>query len=152
MTFKELDEKVMDWAAEKGILRNGTIQGQFLKSVEEAGEIFSTEDVCDAIGDTLVTLIILGRMGGIDVVEAWERAEERYEASFITLYGQLAHAISRGEEFTQPLMSILGNVKSHASYQHLNPLECLEKAYNEIAGRTGEMKDGVFVKDTFKQS
>jgi NTP pyrophosphatase (non-canonical NTP hydrolase) len=29
----------------------------------------------------------------------------------------------------------------------LTPEECLEAAYNEIKGRTGTLKDGVFVKD-----
>lgn len=97
-TFEELQEAVLDWADERDLLEADPNR-QFLKVVEELGELASAmakmqgEKEIDAMGDVLVTLIILARQ--ID----------------------------------------------------LNPVGCLEVAYNEIANRTGKTVDGVFIKD-----
>ena len=99
MTFEELDYKIVGWAAKRGILKNSTPKDQFVKTVEEVGEIAHAlargdkDALKDAIGDAMVTLILQARLSGLD------------------------------------------------------PVDCLEAAWNEIADRKGEMKDGIFVKD-----
>ena len=97
-TFEELQEAVLEWADERDLLEADPNR-QFLKVVEELGELASAmaknkrENEIDAMGDVLVTLIILSRQ------------------------------------------------------INLNPVECLEVAYNEIANRKGKTVDGVFIKD-----
>jgi NTP pyrophosphatase (non-canonical NTP hydrolase) len=95
----ELEEKIVDWAIKRGITAPDNAPKQMLKVVEEVGELASgiakgkQDETIDAIGDVLVTIIIL-------------------------------------------------------SYQlELNPWECLESAYNEIANRKGQTVNGVFIKE-----
>ena len=95
--MNELVAKVEQWSKDKG-LHESDPKSQFLKVCEEFGEIgaaMARDDfdmLQDAIGDTIVTLIILAQQHGTNVEE------------------------------------------------------CLEIAYNEIAGRRGVMIDGIFIK------
>lgn len=117
--FQELQELVIQWGKDKGILGEGgkgTIKGQIKKFGEESNELIESvgydlgfadsaavfasggkvsagPSTIDAVGDTLITVILLCEMCGIS-------AEE-----------------------------------------------CLQEAYTEISGRTGHMKDGIFVRD-----
>jgi len=99
MNYNTYNTKVITWAAKKGILDKGDSKTQCLKMASEAGELCDAiakgnrEETIDAIGDVMVTLIILARMEGLDEVQ------------------------------------------------------CLAEAYHVIANRTGEMKNGSFVKD-----
>ena len=57
--FKELQNKIVNWGRSRNI---NDLKGQFLKVIEEFGEIQlakDKEEFEDAIGDTFVTLIIL---------------------------------------------------------------------------------------------
>lgn len=57
--------KVIDWAIERGLVERENANKQMLKVMEEVGELASAiaknkeEETIDAIGDVLVTLIIL---------------------------------------------------------------------------------------------
>lgn len=97
--FEDLQEKIIDWADDKGIFEKATPLTQLSKTMEEVQELHDAivdnnrDEIVDAIGDIIVTLIIQAEMNNLD------------------------------------------------------PVECLESAYNVIAKRTGKMVDGVFVKD-----
>lgn len=58
-------DNIRGWAAERGIIANGTLRGQSLKLVEEFGELAAgmakgdCEAIKDAIGDCLVVLTIM---------------------------------------------------------------------------------------------
>lgn len=99
MNLHDLEESIIDWGYDKGILPDPDPVAQFEKTAEETIELAHAidakdiDEIRDAIGDIVVTLIM--QCG------AWELTLE----------------------------------------------ECLEAAYNEIKGRTGQMVDGVFVKD-----
>lgn len=78
---------VLQWAFDRGILQNGTVQTQALKLSSESGE------VCDAIakhdyinlpleiGDCAVLLVIIAELAGLDFQEcceaAWEKIKDR---------------------------------------------------------------------------
>lgn len=59
---------IVDWARERGILEKGTVASQYEKHVEEVGELGRAliendqEKFADAVGDVMVTLIILAAM------------------------------------------------------------------------------------------
>jgi hypothetical protein len=122
MKYEQLAEKVIEWAADKGIFEKSNPLCQIGKTLEELeetkaalenlhaievdrqngqGALFEEDEqevnnlfeAKDGIGDMLVTIIILAEMLGLDSVE------------------------------------------------------CLETAYNVIKNRTGKMVDGLFVKD-----
>ena len=80
MTFEDLDFEVIEWARERGILSKSDPKTQCLKFVSEAGELAdavakgSFTETIDAIGDVIVTLIILAELQGLDVTECLESA------------------------------------------------------------------------------
>lgn len=77
--MNELIEKVKQWSINKGIDRAEPSK-QFLKVAEEFGEIAAAlarndmEELQDAIGDTIVTLIILAQQHEMEVEDCLERA------------------------------------------------------------------------------
>lgn len=68
MKFEELEQKVIEWGKEKGILEKSDVKSQMLKCVAEVGELADAinEDddikIIDGLGDVLVTLILTHRM------------------------------------------------------------------------------------------
>jgi NTP pyrophosphatase (non-canonical NTP hydrolase) len=91
--FIDLQTKVLNWADDRGIIDNGTCIGQACKTLEEATELLTNvtlfeagvihhdskdieEEIKDAIGDTLVTLIIQAEMQGFCILDALESAYE----------------------------------------------------------------------------
>lgn len=98
-SYQELEALVIVWAEQKRILEKGTPKAQCRKTKEEVNELYEAickndkEEIIDALGDILVTIIIQAEMQGLKLTE------------------------------------------------------CLESAYNVISKRTGEMKNGTFVKN-----
>ena len=80
MKYQELEALVIAWAAQKGILENGTTIAQAVKTNEEVEElkiaIFNEdrEEIIDALGDILVTIIIQAEMQGLKLTECLESA------------------------------------------------------------------------------
>lgn len=75
-----MKNEVLEWAKEKGILDSATAEKQFLKTIEEIGEVASAlakndlDELEDGIGDVTVTLIILAELKGLDFDKCLERA------------------------------------------------------------------------------
>ena len=71
--MEQLVDSVIAWADSRGIFEKATIAGQYRKHVEEVGELGAAlidqdlDEVTDAIGDVLVTLIIQAEMMGLSV-------------------------------------------------------------------------------------
>lgn len=95
MNFKELQDKVLEWADDKDLLHSKNADKQFMKFIEEVFE-FKTEmdfdmkffkpqfkiwltddDIKTEMGDIFVTLIILCKQIGIDPVECLSMAYEK---------------------------------------------------------------------------
>ena len=80
MTFEQLDEAVILWAKERGILDVGDAMSQALKMVSEVGELadaIAKGDIMstvDGLGDVVVTLIILAELKGLDLTDCLEVA------------------------------------------------------------------------------
>jgi NTP pyrophosphatase (non-canonical NTP hydrolase) len=92
-------ELIREWAKERGIYKTGDVRTQYLKLMEEAGELAQAilkndePEVIDAIGDMVVVLTNLAKLKGYNIED------------------------------------------------------CIDSAYKVIAGRTGKMVNGTFVKD-----
>lgn len=99
MNFEQLNNDVLVWAKEKGILKPENHLKQMGKMVSEVGELCdeiikeNRENQANELGDVFVTLIIL------------------------------------------------------AEQLELNPIGCLNAAYNKIKYRKGTTKNGTFVKE-----
>jgi len=78
--YNLLSERVLKWGKDKGILDKGDSKTQCLKMASEAGELCDAiakgnrEETIDAIGDVMVTLIILARMENLCEVECLTEA------------------------------------------------------------------------------
>lgn len=78
--YDELEALVIEWAGEKGILEKGVPDRQAMKTLEECGELVQAvakddkDEVQDAIGDVLITLIIQAKMQNLSVVCCLEQA------------------------------------------------------------------------------
>lgn len=82
-SFSKLQQSIISWASERGILEKATPASQFEKTVEEIGElaralIENNESMfIDAVGDVIVTLIILCELKDHDVVGCLSEAYEQ---------------------------------------------------------------------------
>ena len=91
MEFRELEEKVLEWAQDRGILDKATPLAQGKKTLEEVEELLEAlhhqsikadtytnskgilvkthEEVQDALGDIFVTIIIGAKLQGLDLID-----------------------------------------------------------------------------------
>lgn len=78
--YFELEVCVEQWAEDKGILSKGTPMKQAMKTQEELTELCNAildndrEEIKDAIGDIVVTLIIQAKMQGMTIEECLNAA------------------------------------------------------------------------------
>lgn len=125
MELKNEFEPIRNWAEKKGIYDKGDTKTQFLKLVEEVGELGKAimnkdiEETKDAIGDIVVVLTNLTELANADI--------------FVTEY----YEDVAGDGGSRMLMSESLNISIE---------DCINSAYNVIKNRKGEMKNGTFVK------
>lgn len=80
MDYNQLEALVIEWADNKGILKNGTPPAQANKTMEECQELIDAiqddnrNEIADALGDILVTIIIQAKMQNMSLVECLEGA------------------------------------------------------------------------------
>jgi NTP pyrophosphatase (non-canonical NTP hydrolase) len=78
----ELEMRVADWAIQRGLVKRDNAPKQMLKVMEEVGELASAiakdneEETIDAIGDVLVTIIILSAQLELS---PWDCLESAYK-------------------------------------------------------------------------
>lgn len=80
MDYFELESAVEIWAEDRGIFEKATPMAQALKTLEETTELCTAvnsddkEEIKDAMGDIMVTLIIQARMQGMSLERCLESA------------------------------------------------------------------------------
>ena len=85
-SMEGLIDRVRDWGHDKGIIEHGTVVSQSVKTIEEASELLSAvnandrNEIVDAIGDTMVTLILQAEMQGLDAKECLQSAYKQIAA------------------------------------------------------------------------
>lgn len=91
----------------------------------------------------------------IKLVEEWSENKNLHEADpskqFLKVteeVGEVAAALARGDQdmLKDGIGDVVVTLIILAQQNDMSLEECLSQAYSEIAGRTGEMIDGVFVK------
>jgi NTP pyrophosphatase (non-canonical NTP hydrolase) len=83
----KITSDILQWAEQRGILSSATPQSQFLKLIEEVGELSqgiqknNKEEIKDAIGDCIVVLTILSELCYMSVddclAEAYSQIKDR---------------------------------------------------------------------------
>ena len=96
MNYQELETKVLEWAGDKGILEKATPLAQANKTLEEVEELLeavnaqekehyfftntkgkevvTADEIKDALGDILVTIIIGAELQGLNLEDCLESA------------------------------------------------------------------------------
>lgn len=75
MSYRELEMKVIQWGEARGIVQNASALSQAIKTLEEVTELFDAinkkniDEARDAVGDIVVTLIMVCAVLDIDLVE-----------------------------------------------------------------------------------
>jgi len=73
--ISSLEQKVVNWAEDRGLTSPENSKNQFLKTIEEVGELASAlakndkEALIDAVGDVIVTLVILAKCENLSATE-----------------------------------------------------------------------------------
>ena len=80
MSYADIEMKVIQWGEARGIVQNSTPYAQALKTQEELLELFTAilnndrEEIKDAYGDILVTLVMGCACADLDLVTCFEGA------------------------------------------------------------------------------
>ena len=82
MTFANTEMKVIQWGEARQIVQNSTPKAQAWKTVEEVNELLvaiengDRDEMADAYGDILVTLVMGCACADLDLVECFKGAYE----------------------------------------------------------------------------
>lgn len=158
MKEKELIGRIEQWAKDRNLILGSTPQKQFIKLMEEFGELCAgiarndKEKIKDSIGDCGVVLIILNEQCQIekDLIFAREfqieSPENQIKYTMHYLSG-LSWLIDDDGNDKFVLCELITELNGYSHYYGFTMLECLEHAYEQIKDRKGKMIDGVFVKE-----
>lgn len=151
--MKELIRNIEDWAEARNLIYGSTPQKQFIKLMEEFGELCAgisknnIDMIKDSIGDCFVVLVILNKQvrQPSDAMEFFSFGNpDMSDFSIDEIVSDLADYAAHGYESPFPMVSNLADI---ADVYKLNFEDCILKAYNEIKDRKGSMINGVFVKE-----
>ncbi len=74
MSYSEIEMKVLQWGEARKIVQNATAMSQAIKTLEETTELLDAinkndiDEIKDAVGDIVVTLIMVCSVKDIDLV------------------------------------------------------------------------------------
>ena len=168
MKEKELIEKIAQWAEDRNLVLGSTPQKQFIKLMEEFGELCAgiarndKEKIKDSIGDCFVVVVVLSKLLDLDNVELCssdiinEFRNYKYKHSStmeqlleaVHNLGGISIPIIQGWEVNKEWIELFCiNLIIISLFEGLNFAECVKYSYEQIKDRKGRMIDGVFVKE-----
>ena len=153
---------VVSWAHARNLIGGSNPAAQFLKLMEERGELHTAEgemnmgisptahQFLDAIGDTAVVLIVIAAQEG--VVWRMPLIDGDTRASLDFTLTQLAVALqdrsdNRADAVAFAVWAALNALHMSAWSHGWGLGDCLAAAWEEIKDRRGRMVDGIFVKE-----
>lgn len=164
MSLKELIKLIEQWAIDRGLDKNGTVEGQLIKTAEEVAELIiaisksNVKDIKDAIGDVFVTLVIGYMLNQSDnksflyhCVKYAKHDSTMRPSRKLDLIYFINHSLNElldGEDYDEFVVANLVECLIDISdWYELDFTDCVESAYKEIADRKGVVKDGTFIKE-----
>lgn len=121
MSFEELKDKVLSWADDKDLLHAENAEKQFMKFIEEVFE-FKTEFYVWSLYKNFKHDKNIEQDFSVEESERWKNLKLEMGDIFVTLI---------------ILCEQIG----------IDPVECLEMAYDKIKDRKGKTLHGTFVKE-----
>nr|DAX99466.1 MAG TPA: NTP-PPase-like protein [Caudoviricetes sp.] len=160
MTIKELITLIEQWAIDRGLDKNGTVEGQLIKTSEEVSELIigiSKDDIDvikDSIGDVFVTLVVGNLIcNSTEILKDYQSVVIRDESKYgkYNLIMGILYSMNRlmfKELYAKrEVSSLMQDLMYVCKLYDLDFLDCVESAYNEIADRKGVVKNGTFIKE-----
>ena len=150
MKYLELCDSVVGLARGWGISGAECVQAQYLKLVEEIGEVTdatNTDELIKEVGDVLVVVIIMRHQLGLPQAQPNTTKKYPYPVlrNLISSLGTLAQCICKGKSAVNSLDGI-EEIIINALPTTATPYDALYTAYEKISKRTGKNVNGVFVK------
>lgn len=164
MNFETFQKKVIGWADDRGILKNGNPYTQTLKLISEFGELADAlakddkDGLIDAIGDCAVVCVILVRMTELEELQLNRTQAEHYPEevlignalSNLSILAYLAKTewVEEWMEFYTNVECMFRGLQHIANFCNLDFLDCCNSAWQEISERKGYLNEqGVFIKE-----
>ena len=172
--MKELIEKIENWAEERNLINGSTPQKQFIKLMEEFGELCAgisknnIDMIKDSIGDCFVVLVIMNKQTGGELFhnglqgifneiskEDFSEMEINRTSKEILVSNLIQASVQElgkiGEMlFLDKYEDIIGVLICFYGVSEVYKLSfenCVSSAWEEIKDRKGKMINGVFVKE-----
>lgn len=83
MSLDRVYNDVISWAGDRNLIDGSNSRAQFIKLVEETGELAADlakgRDVKDSVGDIMVVLTILARQEGYTLFECYQHAYQEIQ-------------------------------------------------------------------------
>lgn len=168
MKEKELIGKIAQLAKDRNLVLGSTPQKQFIKLMEEFGELFAgiarndKEKIKDSIDDCFVAFVALSKQLDLDNAELYDPAiinefrDGKYKYSSNTErlleavhnLGGISIPVSQGWRVNKDWIELFCiNLIIISLFEDLSFTECVKYSYEQIKDRKGRMIDGVFVKE-----
>jgi NTP pyrophosphatase (non-canonical NTP hydrolase) len=80
MSYTELEMQIIRWGEARGIVQNATAMSQAIKTLEETTELLDAinknniDEIKDAVGDIMVTLIMVCTIMNLDLMSCLKSA------------------------------------------------------------------------------
>lgn len=149
--MKELEEKIIKWAEDKGIMESSSPLKQLTKTFEEATELVVSlvnkdqVEIIDAIGDVNVTLIILNKLSEVKVEDgSLGNSKVFFMLNWLV---EIFKKVCQNKEVRIDIVRAQEALGYVAKENGLTLDQCTQAAYEIISKRSGKMENGVFVKD-----
>ena len=156
--MEELIKKIENWAEERNLIKGSTPQKQFIKLMEEFGELCSgvaknkPDLIKDSIGDCFVVTVILKCQFKTNLFIRPSSFYKNLDVSLILARVARYAVLIPGNDLSEQekLEIICGIVRNLINISILLDVDfesCVQAAWDEIKDRKGRMIDGVFVKE-----
>lgn len=156
--MEELIKKIENWAEERNLIKGSTPQKQFIKLMEEFGELCSgvaknkPDVIKDSIGDCFVVTVILKCQFKTNLFIRPSSFYKNLDVSLILARVARYAVLIPGNDLTEQekLEIICGIVRNLINISILLDVDfesCVQADWDEIKDRKGRMIDGVFVKE-----
>lgn len=158
MKEKELIGKIEQWAEDRNLILGSTPQKQFIKLMEEFGELCAgiarndKEKIKDSIGDCFVVTVILKCQFRTNIFIRSRSFNKNLDISLILArVVRDAALIPKDNLSEQVKLEIINGIVRHlmniSILLDVDFENCVQSAWDEIKDRKGRMIDGVFVKE-----
>ena len=161
--LQQLIKNIEQWAEDRNLIEGSTPQKQFIKLMEEFGELCNgiskakLDLIKDSIGDCVVVLTIISAQRNRNEINIGSMAVEHHPKTALTADDcviELLHDLTRIScelDRNTSLEMLFGNIVLDlvevCNCFDLDLTNCVQAAWDEIKDRKGRMIDGVFVKE-----